>query len=499
MSDLSGQPSLLQWKVMIVDDEESVHQVTELVLGDFSFEDRPLEFLHAYSAGEARNLFAEHPDIALVLLDVVMESDRAGLELVDVIRNELGNQQVRIILRTGQPGQAPEEEVIVRYDINGYKEKTELTAQKLFTTVYAALRSYRDITIIERNKRGLEKVIESTAYIFGHETSRDFASAVLEQVASLLRMESGVLFCRPVPGEEGRIEFDVGAATGEFKAYLPNSNGNELPEDVTRMLEEAYQRKGNLYRNSHCVLHFTDSTEKESLLYLGKAPELSEWEQQLVELFCTNVSIALENVRLTHELQASQKEIVHILAEAVESRSQETGNHVRRVAKLAFMLAREYGISETEAAMIELAAPLHDVGKIGIPDSVLNKPGRHDREEWEIMRSHAEIGHAILRQSSKPIIRLGAQICRDHHENWDGRGYPDGRSGEDISLAGRIIAVADVFDALGSKRCYKEPWEDDAIRQFFTEQRGKKFEPKLVDILFDNWEEAQSYREKFPD
>ncbi|MDX1572041.1 MAG: DUF3369 domain-containing protein, partial [Xanthomonadales bacterium] len=291
MSDLSGQPSLSQWKVMIVDDEESVHQVTELVLSDFTFEDRPLEFLHAYSGEEARELFGEHPDIALVLLDVVMESDRAGLELVDVIRNDLGNQQVRIILRTGQPGQAPEEEVIVRYDINGYKEKTELTAQKLFTTVYSALRSYRDITIIERNKKGLEKVIESTAYIFGHETSRDFASAVLEQVASLLRMEQGVLYCRPVEGDDGDLDFDVAAATGEYSVYLPSNGKESLPENMLALLEEAYRRKTNLYENSHCVLHFTDTSEKESLLYVGKTPELSEWEQQLVELFCTNVSI----------------------------------------------------------------------------------------------------------------------------------------------------------------------------------------------------------------
>ncbi|MEM9301774.1 MAG: DUF3369 domain-containing protein [Pseudomonadota bacterium] len=499
MIDLSGQPEELAWKILIVDDEVSVHTVTEMVLGDFVFEGKPLQFLHAHSATEAIDFFQQEADIALVLLDVVMESDRAGLDLVDRIRNEIGNNRVRIILRTGQPGQAPEEEVIVRYDINGYKEKTELTAQKLFTTVYSALRSYRDIMIIERNKRGLEKVIESTAFIFGHENSRDFASAVLEQVASLLRMDNGVLYARPVNGHNGDISFDVGAATGDFARYLPAANSEPLPQEMTAMLSESHRRKETIYRDNHCVLHFTDTGEKESLLFIGQTYELSDWEQQLVELFCTNVSIALENVRLNTELRDSQKEIVHILAEAIESRSLETGNHVRRVAKLAYMLGIHYGMSETEAGMLEMASPLHDLGKIGIPDAILNKPGRHDAEERRIMETHAEIGHTILCKSNRPIIRMGATLCRDHHENWDGSGYPRGLQGDQISLAGRIVAIADVFDALGSQRCYKDPWPPDEIRAFFIEQRGVKFEPKLVDILFQHWDGAMSLREQFPD
>ena len=136
--------STLPWKVMIVDDEPEVHNVTRLVLSNFRFENRPLQFLQAYSAKEARGLIAANPDTSVMLLDVVMESDQAGLDLVKVIRNELGNRFVRIVLRTGQPGQAPEQDVIANYDINDYKEKTELTAQKLSTMMYATLRAHRD-------------------------------------------------------------------------------------------------------------------------------------------------------------------------------------------------------------------------------------------------------------------------------------------------------------------------------------------------------------------
>ena len=145
------------WKVLVVDDEEEVHAVTKLVLADFSYENKGLLFLHAYSGREARDLIAEHPDTAIIFLDVVMEKNDAGLEVIRHIREELKNSFVRIILRTGQPGQAPAEKVIVEYDINDYKEKTELTAQKLFTTMVASLRSYRDILTIRPTARGWKR------------------------------------------------------------------------------------------------------------------------------------------------------------------------------------------------------------------------------------------------------------------------------------------------------------------------------------------------------
>ena len=498
-SDLSGQPPLDRWKVMIVDDDEAVHQVTQLVLGDFQFESKPLEFIHSYSAKDAFEKIQQHPDTALMLLDVVMETDQAGLDLVRRIRAELKNRQVRIILRTGEPGQAPEEKVIVDFDINGYKEKTELTAQRLFTTVYSALRSYRDITVIERNKRGLERVIESTAYIFGHENSREFATAVLEQVANLLRIDDGVMYCQPIENGSGKIEFAVRAATGQYIKHLPSDLQQPLPLEILKLLEISYATKSNLFQNDHCVLNFSDSTAQEKMFYVGETSDLSEWERSLVELFCGNVDIALDNVRLNKDLLESQTEIVYLLADAVETRSQETGNHVKRVSEVTRILALGLGMSESEAALLQLAAPLHDVGKIGIPDAILNKPGKFEPEEWAIMQTHAEIGWKLLKKSKRKVIQLGAEICHDHHENWDGSGYPRGLKGEDISVGSRIVAVADVFDALGSKRCYKDSWKPEAIRKYMLELRGTKFDPKILDLLFEHWEEALALRLALPD
>ena len=149
--------------------------------------------------------------------------------------------------------------------------------------------------------------------------------------------------------------------------------------------------------------------------------------------------------------------------------------------------------------MLRYAAPLHDIGKIGIPDSVLNKPGSHTPQETDVMRTHARIGAQWLAASRLPLLQLAAIIAEDHHENWDGSGYPRGLKGDEISIGGRITALADVFDALGSKRCYKEAWTADDIRGFITEQTGKKFDPRLVQLLFDNWTRAEQIRTRFPD
>jgi response regulator RpfG family c-di-GMP phosphodiesterase len=493
--------ALAGWKVLLVDDEPEVHEVTRLVLGNFRFEDRPLDILSAMTAEEAKEHLAENGDIAVILLDVVMESDQAGLKLVDYIRNEMGNKNVRIVLRTGQPGQAPEHEVIIKYDINDYKEKTELTSQKLATTLFASLRSYRDIMTIEANKRGLERVIAASAHIFSHEKTAEFASAVLSQLATLIGMDKGALYCKVDSRRAGELgtHILISAATGDYTRFVAKAADETLPPRILETLQAAQQTKTHQFRNDHYVLHFTDSQQTESLLYVGEAWDLSELDYRLVEVFCTNVSIGFENLHLNQELFDSQLEMIFLLAGAAESRSRETAAHVRRVGELAGFLARHYGLDETMSDFLHHAAPLHDIGKIAIPDSILNKPGKHTSEESEVMRTHAEIGHQMLDRSPREVLRLAAEIALSHHENWDGSGYPRGLSGEDIPISGRITMLADVFDALGSDRCYKDAWEWERIREFVIAERGKKFDPKLVDLLLDHWEEAVAIRSDLPD
>ena len=488
------------WKVLIVDDEPEVHNVTRLVLSSFRFAERPVELISAYSSKNAEALLAEHDDIAVVLLDVVMETEQAGLDLVRTIRETLGNHFVRIVLRTGQPGQAPEHEVIAAYDINDYKEKTELTAQKLATTLYAALRAYRDMRTIEASRLGLEQVIRASTRVFSQQQPQQFASIVLGQLADFVGVERGALCCR-VAHPNGSLpeHFEVAAATGDYAKLLAGNADERLPGHIVHSLRGAYLNKRHIFAEDHYVLHFADSHETEALLYVGESHALDDLGQRLMEVFCGNVAIAFENLHLNQELFDSQLEMVYLLAGAAETRSQETANHVRRVGIIARMLGQLHGLDEETCELLNYAAPLHDIGKIGIPDAILNKPGPHTPDETVVMRTHAEVGAKLLGGSKRPMFKLAAQIAMSHHENWDGSGYPNGLSGTQIPIEGRITALADVFDALGSRRCYKEAWPEDEIRAFIASQCGKKFDPELTDLLFANWTRVVELRRQLPD
>jgi response regulator RpfG family c-di-GMP phosphodiesterase len=491
----SGPPP---WNVLVVDDEPEVHAVTRLALRNFRFADRQLNFLNAHSAAEAEAMLRENGDIAVMLLDVVMETDRAGLDLVRTVREHLGNQFVRIVLRTGQPGQAPEQQVIAAYDINDYKEKTELTAQKLATTMFAALRSYRDMRTIEANRRGLERVIAASAYIFSHEHSQRFASNVLEQLSELIGLDRGVLYCK-VDRLNVPEHFPVAAATGAYRGLVDRNADERLPPHIVASLRNACVNRRHVFGDDHYVLYVSDERSPERLLYVGESWNLSELDHRLLEVFCTNVSIAYENLHLNDELLDSQLDMIHLLAGAAETRSYETANHVKRVGLIAELLGQLYGMDDKATEALRLAAPMHDIGKIGIPDAILNKPGPHTEEETRIMRTHAELGARLLAHSKRPLLKLAAEIAISHHENWDGSGYPNGLQGEAIPIGGRITMLADVYDALGSRRCYKEPWPLDEIRAFIVSQNGKKFEPRLVELLFEHWDRVQAVRAQLPD
>ena len=207
----------------------------------------------------------------------------------------------------------------------------------------------------------------------------------------------------------------------------------------------------------------------------------------------------IEIKNLNQEIENTQKEVVFTMGSIGESRSKETGNHVKRVAEYSKLLALYYGLDKKEAEMLKQASPMHDIGKVAIPDAILNKPGRFDESEREIMNTHASLGYEMLKHSNRPLLKMAAIVANEHHEKWDGTGYPRGLSGEDIHIYGRITALADVFDALGSDRVYKKAWDDEKIFNLFKEERAKHFDPKLVDIFFEHLDEFLKIRETFKD
>lgn len=195
---------------------------------------------------------------------------------------------------------------------------------------------------------------------------------------------------------------------------------------------------------------------------------------------------ALINSVLDEKVKNAQRDMIFLLSDVVENRSLETANHVHRVSDICMVLGKLYGLNEEMLATIHLVAALHDVGKIAVPDAVLNKPGKLTDEEREIMQTHSATGYKILKKFDTKMMNMAADIAHEHHERYDGKGYPRGIAGEDISIYARIAAVADVFDALACERVYKKPWPKEKIIALFQEEKGKQFDPVLTQLFLDN-------------
>jgi signal transduction histidine kinase/response regulator of citrate/malate metabolism len=299
--------SVRKWKVAVIDDDAAVHEGTRFALSDYSLNGATLEILSAYSAAEGRKLMREHPDIAAVLLDVIMETDVAGLELVEYIRNEIKNETVRIILRTGQPGQAPERRVIVQYDINDYKAKTELTADKLFTSLTAALRSYQQLERMVQTRRGLEIIIDAASTLYDFKSMQRLAEGVLTQLASLLNVEcAGILVLRD---DGAGSELSVLAGSGCYSRFIGTTSSKSLDPDLRDMVEAAFQRRKNEFADHRSVLYLRTGSGREVVVLLQAERQLSDTDRALVEIFSSRLSIAFDNVILYQQLHEANTQL----------------------------------------------------------------------------------------------------------------------------------------------------------------------------------------------
>jgi response regulator RpfG family c-di-GMP phosphodiesterase len=270
------------------------------------------------------------------------------------------------------------------------------------------------------------------------------------------------------------------------------------PELIAQLDEARHNRISKLHGDTY-VGYFPNNSGKASLLVLKGVDEIDEIDVQLLDVFCSGVAIAFDNILLNQEITDTQAELILRLGDVVESRSNEAGNHVRRMAQVCHLLALESGMPDDETAVLMHAAPMHDVGKIATPDAVLLKPGRLTPEEWDIMKQHPTIGLQILDGSQRPILKAAAVIAHQHHEKWDGSGYPQGLKGPDIHPYARIVAVADVFDALTHERVYKKAWPIDQVRDYLHEVAGQHLDPYYVDILIRNIDKAAEINERWPD
>ncbi|TYT73642.1 HD domain-containing phosphohydrolase [Desulfobotulus mexicanus] len=469
------------WEVLIADDDPEVHRVTRLVLRDFHFDNRSLLLHSVYSGSETIRFLRHHPDIAVLLLDAVMENDEAGLIAANRIRKELKNQNIRIIFRTGQAGKAPESLVVDQYDINDYREKAELSAQKLRSAITTSLRNFRELQSAHREKDALRHILSTTSPVITDPYNPSFfACTVRDQVQRLL-------LAQPFQSRKLTVSFSVKDKAGQLLCTT-----HRTKDKLTTPSASSF---------SPNLLLWTESMGKRSLeLSVCALPELSMEEKTMLDIFIGHIADVLDKM-LDHQPDIlMETRFSRLLTHALSnSPRKESAGHLHRVGAFCHYLALKAGLEQKTAEELKRAAPLHDIGKLAIPQAILNKRGPLNAEEQAIIRTHPDIGFELLHDESRPDLQTAAIVAREHHERWDGAGYPLGIAGEKINILGRITAIGDVFDALTHDRSYKKAWPLPKALEFLKKKAGSIFDPRLVSCFIQDTDSLARIHAQWPD
>lgn len=370
-----------------------------------------------------------------------------------------------------------------------YKKKGELDPEKLLETIFKYVGEIADERDLDKllmlmADMGRELIISDRCTLWLYDSERE------------------TLWTKVAHGLE-RVEIPVDSG---LAGYAVTNNEVVLIEDAYkdhRFNPEVDRQTG--YRTKAVLVIPIKNQEGDvigcyqAINKMTEAAVFSETDVKHLKLASTYTAKSLESAMLMAEIEETQREIIFRMGEIGESRSRETGNHVKRVAEYSYILARGIGLNEEEAELIKLASPMHDIGKVAIPDSILKKPGRLTDEEFDEMKNHTIIGYNLLKKSNRRILKTAAIIAEQHHEKWDGSGYPNGLKGEEIHIYGRITAVADVFDALASDRYYKKAWELDRILNLFKEETGRHFDPTIVAVFFESLDQILTIKENYKD
>lgn len=480
------------WKLLVVDDEADVRRLTTINLRGFEFQGRPLQLLEAASVAQAKTVLDAHPDIAVALIDVVMESDDAGLKLVEHIRRERGNVLMRLVIRTGQPGIAPERFVIDNFDIDDYRDKTELTVQKLYTTVRLALKGYRDLQTIELNRAGLSRILAVTPDLYNlhRDKLEEYFQGVLMQLIGICKLgHSGMIstidgMVLTVEGHDVQIRAGAGDLADGGQTDVRRQ---QIAELCSRVVKGEHVPDG--LRDGALVVPLRVHDAVFGFVYLESAEALSQSDRELIQILANQCSAGLDNYRLHHSLEESYEEAIDMLGQVAEFKDSATGAHILRIQEYTRRLSLALGLPPDKVELYSKASRLHDIGKVGIADVVLRKPGKLAPDERKVMQRHSEIGDTILKRA--PSLAVARVVARSHHERWDGTGYPDGTAGVDTPYVARLVAVVDVFDALVSTRPYKGAWQIDRAIQEIRNGIGTHFDPEIATTFLALYERGE--------
>lgn len=487
--------ALPPWKVLIADDDRDVHEATRMALRGIRFCERTLDYVDAYSGAETLAALQENPDIAIVFLDVIMETEDAGLAVVRRIR-EAGFKLVRIIIRTGFPGQAPERQVIVDYDIHDYKEKTGLSVQKLFTSVISALRAYDDLKSLERHRRGLMSVLESVSW-FDFNAVQRYVSGMLAEFSDLARLQSQhlVILCRPT-AQSAEMPTVI-ASLGEWQGEREPDCIDDLPPATSALIGESFSTLQAL-SGAAGVTRFFRNHGIDLVVCASGDEAFAGADDVFLEVFLSKVCQAISNQQTFSEMVSVRDALLHAMAVRADRWKAGAAVELERLSSLVSALALQLNsalsfpgeIDEAFVRDIGVAVRLHDLGNESLPESLLRKLGSFDADERRLMQSHVEAGMAALDQlllgtCHSNVFDLARSITASHHEHLDGSGYPHALRGATIPLAARIVAVADAFVAMTSLRPHRPALMPSAVCAEIEAAAGTLYDPRIVEALLD--------------
>ncbi len=494
-SDQTG-PATPSFSILVVDGTPTLLTLAEEALADLSVDGASVRLIGASSAAEARQALYDSPEIAVILLEPVLEQERAGLDLIAHIRNDLGNQRTRVVVCTAHPDSINEEEVISGADVSDYRAKATLTPRALRTAVTGQLRAFASLQALAAGRKGLARMLVATTGLLELRTPETLFPNILPRVVGLLGIGRHALLCIQGDTQPRDRKIRVRASIGRFAPWKDVELSALGETRIEAALARLSPSSETIVEADFCALRLRANGGVTGMIYVEGRNDGTAREWQLLELFRNKCAIAFENALLFEELNIAQKATVLAMGSLTEYKDNAAPGHLQRIERLVGEIARELlsrgqFSDELDAECVEkigLAALLHDVGMMSVSDETLGMPGELASNDLVAIRRHTEIGHRILSAVAAPLrgrslLSIAAEIARYHHERYDGSGYVEGLAGDAIPISARITAVADVFDALITHRPYRSAWTVEQAIDWIRARSGQDFDPRVVEAF----------------